>query len=75
MTEVSIGEAARRSGVTIETIRYYEREGIVPVAARSANGRRHYDAKSHCTSPVCEALSRFGILDFGSQSANVARGR
>ena len=39
----SIGIAARRSGVGIEAIRYYEREGIVPLAARSANGRRAYD--------------------------------
>jgi MerR family mercuric resistance operon transcriptional regulator len=39
----AIGEAARRSGVNIETIRYYEREGIVPVAERSATGRRLYD--------------------------------
>ena len=46
MTEFLIGEAARRSGVIIETIRYYEREGIVPVAARSANGRRCYDTKA-----------------------------
>ena len=39
----SIGEAAKLSGVNIETIRYYEREGIVPAADRSANGRRLYD--------------------------------
>lgn len=39
----TIGEAAKRSGVTIETIRYYEREGIVPEAERHANGRRLYD--------------------------------
>ena len=32
------------SGVNIETIRYYEREGIVPAAERGANGRRRYDA-------------------------------
>lgn len=37
-----IGEAARRSGVTIETIRYYEREGIVPAPERAASGRRLY---------------------------------
>lgn len=43
MNDFPIGEAARRSGVTIETIRYYEREGIVPLAERSANGRRRYD--------------------------------
>lgn len=39
----SIGEAARQSGVTIETIRYYEREGLVPTPARFASGRRLYD--------------------------------
>lgn len=40
----TIGEAARLSGVNIETIRYYEREQIVPAADRGANGRRLYDA-------------------------------
>jgi MerR family mercuric resistance operon transcriptional regulator len=38
----AIGEASRQSGVSIETIRYYEREGIVPKPARTANGRRAY---------------------------------
>ena len=37
-----IGAAAKRSGVNIETIRYYEREGIVPLPARSSSGRRLY---------------------------------
>lgn len=40
----AIGEASRRSGVSIETIRYYEREGIVPEPSRAANGRRVYSA-------------------------------
>ena len=39
-----IGAAARLSGVNIETIRYYEREGIVPRAARTPAGRRIYDS-------------------------------
>lgn len=37
-----IGAAAKRSGVAIETIRFYEREGIVPRPQRSASGRRLY---------------------------------
>ena len=37
-----IGAASSESGVGIETIRYYEREGIVPPAKRSENGRRFY---------------------------------
>lgn len=42
----AIGEASRQSGVGIETIRYYERAGIVPKADRTASGRRAYSAGS-----------------------------
>lgn len=38
----SIGTLGRRSGVNIETIRYYEREGVLPAAQRAPNGRRVY---------------------------------
>ncbi len=41
----AIGEASRRSGVGIEAIRYYEREGIVPKPERAANNRRQYTPK------------------------------
>ena len=40
----SIGEVSTRSGVNIETIRYYERQGILPAPERSESGRRQYDA-------------------------------
>ncbi|SLN63388.1 Mercuric resistance operon regulatory protein [Pseudoruegeria aquimaris] len=40
-----IGEAARRSGLSIETIRYYEREGFAPPPGRTASGRRAYSAR------------------------------
>ncbi|WP_171131973.1 MULTISPECIES: MerR family transcriptional regulator [unclassified Ruegeria] len=39
-----IGEASRQSGVGIETIRYYEREGIVPKPVRATNNRRMFSA-------------------------------
>jgi MerR family mercuric resistance operon transcriptional regulator len=39
---IAIGEASRQSGVGIETIRYYEREGIVPIPERAPNNRRLY---------------------------------
>ena len=39
---IEIGQASRLSGVGIETIRYYEREGIIPAAARALNNRRVY---------------------------------
>lgn len=42
---IAIGEAARQSGVPIETIRYYERESVVAAPRRAANGRRVYSEK------------------------------
>lgn len=38
----SIGRLAAESGVKVETIRYYERVGIMPRPARSACGYRRY---------------------------------
>ncbi|HEU0276562.1 MAG TPA: heavy metal-responsive transcriptional regulator [Rhodanobacteraceae bacterium] len=38
-----IGAVARRAGVGIDTIRYYEREGLLPPPRRRASGYRDYD--------------------------------
>lgn len=40
---ITIGELSSRTGVNIETIRYYERIGLVPPPPRSAGRRRLYD--------------------------------
>jgi DNA-binding transcriptional MerR regulator len=37
-----IGELARATDTPVETIRFYEREGLLPAAARTENGYRHY---------------------------------
>jgi DNA-binding transcriptional MerR regulator len=37
-----IGELAALAGVTPDTIRYYEREGLLPPAPRTASGYREY---------------------------------
>lgn len=39
-----IGLLSRQSGTTIDTIRYYERLGLLPPAARSSSGYRQYAA-------------------------------
>ncbi len=41
-TTYSIGEVARRSGVKIETIRFYERSGLLEPPPRTAGGHRMY---------------------------------
>jgi len=38
-----IGQMSRKTGVNIETIRYYERIGILPKPDRSAGGNRQYN--------------------------------
>ena len=44
--EIAIGELSRRTGCNIETIRYYERIGLLPKARRESGGRfRRYDAE------------------------------
>ncbi len=43
MTAMKIGEVARRSGTGIETIRFYEREGLPPPPQRRPSGYRQYD--------------------------------
>lgn len=37
-----IGELSQATGVDIETIRYYEKKGLLPRPARKANGYRAY---------------------------------
>ena len=39
-----IGELARRAGVNVQTVRYYERRGLIDRPARSTGGHREYDA-------------------------------
>ena len=41
-SRLPIGQLSRQSGVNIETIRYYEKIGIMPAPGRSAGGYRLY---------------------------------
>lgn len=38
-----IGELADAAGVAAQTVRFYERRGLLPDPSRGANGYRHYD--------------------------------
>lgn len=42
MKSLTIGEIARRAGVGVETVRFYERQGLIEEPARRASGYRQY---------------------------------
>jgi DNA-binding transcriptional MerR regulator len=41
---MKIGDLAKRSGLSVHTLRYYERIGLLPYADRDRSGQRNYDA-------------------------------
>ncbi len=43
MSTQTIGRISKASGTPIETIRFYEREGLLPAAPRTESGYRLYD--------------------------------
>lgn len=61
---LSIGCASARLGVSVETLRYYEAEGLVS-PARDAAGRRVYGVRDMDTLTVVVTMRRagFGIAD------------
>jgi len=54
----TIGTLAKRAGVGVQTVRYYERLGILPKAARSKAGYRRYND---------EAVARLRFVRYAAQ--------
>lgn len=46
MDQLTIGDVATQAGVNLETIRYYERRGLVPKPPRTPSGYRLFPAES-----------------------------
>lgn len=44
MNGLTIGKVARRAGLAIDTVRYYEREGLLEKPGRTSSGYRQYPA-------------------------------
>lgn len=72
---MKIGELAARAGCDAQTIRYYEREGLLSEPAREASGYRRYDDRQlqrlhfirHCRAldiPLSEVRQ---LLDFAAE--------
>lgn len=46
MKPLTIGEVARQAGVGIETVRFYERQGLLEEPERRASGYRQFDQEA-----------------------------
>ena len=61
MEYVQIGELARRSGLSVKTIRFYSDVGLVPEADRAPSGYRRYDARSLLRLEFVRTLRELGL--------------
>ena len=58
---MKIAELAKRAGVATSAVRFYEETGVLPSAARLANGYREYDAADLARLHLVVALRRLGL--------------
>lgn len=57
----SIGEIAKITGISISTLRYYDREGMFPNMERSSGGTRIFSEKEISTIQIIECLKSTGM--------------
>src|SRR5690349_23882139 len=61
MTEPGIREVSERTGLSIDTLRWYEREGLIPLVQRGSDGRRRYPPAAVRFIGLVQALRRTGM--------------
>jgi DNA-binding transcriptional MerR regulator len=60
-TEMSIAEAAEEAGLSVHTLRYYERAGLLAPVERNGSGHRRYTADDVGWIVVCTKLRATGM--------------
>jgi MerR family copper efflux transcriptional regulator len=58
---LKIGDVARREGVEVDTVRFYERRGLLPPPARRPSGYRAYDDEAVERIRFVKRLQRLGL--------------
>lgn len=57
---LKVGDVARAAGVSVETLRYYERLGLLPAVSRTGGGQRRYRTSTIDTLRVIHLTQRLG---------------
>ncbi|MBF8189464.1 MerR family transcriptional regulator [Nonomuraea sp. K274] len=58
---MKIGEVAREAGVSVDTVRFYERRGVLPAAGRRPSGYRIFSAAAVERIRMAKALQELGF--------------
>jgi DNA-binding transcriptional MerR regulator len=61
MSGLRSSQVAQAAGVNVQTLRYYERRGLLAEPQRSLGGHRLYDAEAVATLQVIKAAQRLGF--------------
>ena len=57
----TVGEMAKRLGVPASTLRYYDKEGLLPFVGRSSGGIRIFEEKDFEWLRIIECLKKTGM--------------
>ena len=60
-TALGIREVSELTGLTPDTLRWYEREGLIPLVRRTSDGRRRYGPAAVRFVRLVQALRRTGM--------------
>lgn len=57
----TVGEMAKRLGITASTLRYYDKEGLLPFVERSTGGIRHFTDEDYEWLQIIKCLKQTGM--------------
>jgi DNA-binding transcriptional MerR regulator len=60
-TAYTVSQLAREVGVSADTVRFYEREGLLPAPRRTPSGYRQYDASMVDRMTFIQGATRLGL--------------
>ena len=74
---MNVSELAREAGTSPGTVRFYERQGVLPAARREGNGYRLYDDVDLCRLRVLVSLRGLGlsVIESGQLASQCAAGQ
>lgn len=61
MQTMTIGQVAREAGIGVETVRFYEREGLLEEPVRRASGYRQFDSDAVARLRFIKQAQRLGF--------------